>query len=698
MSPSNEQIKDIFQKILSNSHSEYDLDRFISLIRYDKLDSLRESIIVTGSNNNIQIGDNNSSTPNLRIDDIQYQQQELKVIVDTLNEYLQEIRNSNLQSGFKGLCTNNFLPETTIIQKISYRHLTGLNEYSTLSLVEEEIPIKLRTILSIEKAPILYTDSPVIENIKNFQKETGNQFLISYLSKFMGLGYVINNHGQTHYTDRPIWASSDNPSSDAHKILYQSKEDFENDMLSYTPEYSFEYSPVYSDFQDTDQDSQWTSIVKPAAYSENYDGGMIFQFPKLSNVYSMRFSSLSQGSDESIDFRGYDYWIHRIIETNPDVRGLLLFGIPYMMDISKDKYDFYFGGGCGDIDPSSSHPIERICPTPYVRFVDICNISKQSIKIKSISFQVSQKSNYTLTELGLGSRGQEVSSGNKLTQEINISLDPQSNIIIPIEFGFDTKTYEKHFSYRSYNQYTTPDEISENEIYIFKMPDGDSMFDYFVSSLRSKKMSIQEIPSQERNSLVSEKTKLSNEFLAKNKTINELIKQVPRRFAVGTFMDVISVNVDDQEIEIEKPDETPKFEMTMNFGYGCCPYLMVYKSNKNYWKELGPILYARKCRDLQASEVFNLGDDISKFRIEEREQEVTFIKSLSIIYYDLQKNEKEEVSVILSKIEPEGEYYLLRQGECIEIDLHDLIPLHSSDIQLNINGYYTLTQSSNIQE
>jgi hypothetical protein len=148
------------------------------------------------------------------------------------------------------------------------------------------------------------------------------------------------------------------------------------------------------------------------------------------------------------------------------------------------------------------------------------------------------------------------------------------------------------------------------------MPDKESIFTNFVTSLEAKKRSLFDLPSQERNKLLSKKVQLPSEFLSKNKKINELIKLPPRRFAVGSFMDVISINIDGEEIEIDRPSETPKFSITMNYGYGSCPYLMVYNPRKKYWRDLGTILYARKSRELQGTEVFNLGDDTTKFRIE----------------------------------------------------------------------------------
>jgi hypothetical protein len=353
--------------------------------------------------------------------------------------------------------------------------------------------------------------------------------------------------------------------------------------LSYGLEWSFKYLPVYSILQNTEEDALWTSITKGDGYEDNgyrskIDGGIIFQFPKLSSLLSLRFSSLFSG--KSTHFREYDCWILKIIEHNPDVRGFLLFGIPYLNNTSES----FQLGGCGDHDPSSSQPISRFEPTLYVRFLDICNISSLSIKIKSITFRISNKSDYTLTPLFSGDRTREIHNGNLVTINVNISLIPQNNIIIPIEFGFDTKTFEKHFNYRPGEP---PSDLLRKDIHVFEMPDKKSIFADFITSLNMMNKGLYSLPPQEVNSLLSKKVNLSNEFLSKNKEINELIKHAPRRFALGSFMDVVSINVDGEEIEIDQPNETPKFSISMNYAYGSCPYLLVYNPEKKYWKELG---------------------------------------------------------------------------------------------------------------
>jgi hypothetical protein len=687
-------IKDVFQRILSNQHSEYDLSAVIRSIirpRSNEHDDIRKVFTITGNNNVIQYGNSNIST--LQVDGSIYDKRELDVILNALSKHLQEVKNIVYKKGCEDLEPRDFQVEKTACEKISYRHLTGLNEYSTLSLVEEEMPAKLRTILGIEKTPVIYTDSPIIENIRKFRRETGNQLLISYEYNNATMTYATNMHGQTYSGLQSFYydGQGERFGSGSSEKYSQSIENFENDTLSYQLEWSFDYSPVYSVLQNTKQDALWTSITKGDGYNDCKDdtcGGIIFQFPKLSSLSSLRFSSLLSG--KSTNFRGCDYWILKIIDNNPEIRGFLLFGIPYLTNISEGKNTF-LPGGCGDSDPLSSSPILRFEPTPYVRFIDVCNVSNLKIRIKSITFKVSNKSEYTLTPLNSGDRTTEIYNGTLLNLKVDISLIPQNNVIIPIEFGFDTKAYEKHFCYRTCE---ISSDLSQKDIHVFEMPDKESIVADFITSLESTKKSLYSLPSQEVNLLLSKKIQLSNEFLSNNKEINELIKQSPRRFAVGSFMDVVSINVDGEEIEIDRPNETPKFSISMNYGYGSCPYLMVYSPEKKYWKELGTILYARKSRELQGTEVFNLGDSTTKFRIEEREQEITFVKSLSILYKNSQNNQQEEVKVsLIGLTEQKKEYSILKQGQHIQIDLCDFIPLHSSEIQLIINGYYEIIES-----
>lgn len=199
------------------------------------------------------------------------------------------------------------------------------------------------------------------------------------------------------------------------------------------------------------------------------------------------------------------------------------------------------------------------------------------------------------------------------------------------------------------------------------------------------------------NTLITDAINLSPDFLAKTKPLKDFLNSYRKRFAVGSLMEVVSLQIDGKEIKIDSPDDTPKFSMSIYYAVGSCPYLMVYNTKKGYWKELGTVLYGRKHKSLQSDEIYKLGEDISKIRIEEREPEITYIQSLSIIYTDSQTDTKREVMLSLSSLASQQDgYFVLHEGQSIEIDLETLIPANSLDIKLKINGYYEIIPDNNI--
>jgi hypothetical protein len=159
-------------------------------------------------------------------------------------------------------------------------------------------------------------------------------------------------------------------------------------------------------------------------------------------------------------------------------------------------------------------------------------------------------------------------------------------------------------------------------------------------------------------------------------------------------MDIISLQVDGKEEKIDAPNDTPKFSMSAYFAYGSCPYLLVYNSKKGYWIELGTILRGKEHKFLQNSEIYNLGENISKIKIEERDREITYIESLSIIYTTSKNSQKEQEAIpLLTDLATREEgYFVLHQGQSMEIDLENLIPADALNVKLKLNGYYKIIQ------
>lgn len=653
------EIQTIIERILSREYNEDDIKNLRdTLLHNEELENLRDILLIRGNNNVLQTGARNiniGKVRDIKIGENIYQAPSIKAIQEAIHDSVVK----GLSEGFKGLSANDFSGNYAIKDAIVYRHLTGINEYPTLSFLEDEFPEKLKTILGINTTPIIYSNN-ILAQLEKFAIESGNEYLISCIFEGASINYHINKDNYTRTGGYHI--------NEIHtEEFIQSREDFEKDTLAYLREdKNFKFTPVTARFQSDLEEAQWTSILP-----DNYDvrSGIILQYPKMSSLKSIGKK---------------DIWIKKIINQNPESKGFLLLKYSYI-----EYFNSPIASGCMfDFENFAC----CIPPTPYLRFIDVKNVQEKAIKIESINFNLLEQEEYKITNVD--NRKELLKSGHRLTQNINIILNPQEHLLIPIEFGFDTKSHQKEFS-------LYPQQLSENLVnlinkilYVGKVPEEFSLFYDFIKALNNRNLDLQELyfycPEQ-INSLITDIVKLSQEFLARSKSAKDLFLSVPKRFAIGSFMDVISLKIDGKDVEIDAPNDTPKFSMSVYFAYGSCPYLLVYNSKKGYWIELGTILRGKEHRFLQNTEIYNLGENISRIKIEERDREITYIKSLSIIYTISKIGlEQEAIPSLIDLATREKEYFLLHKGQSIEIDLEKLIPANALNIKMKINGYYKI--------
>lgn len=675
-------LNEILDRIADYKYTQEDLWYLAESLWDEKLEWLRESletsVSIRGNRNLIQQGDGNIS---LVIDGINYDEGSLEKIAQIFIKYIENFKIKSTQTGFKESSTISFKSNNIISTEIiSYRHLTGLNEYPVLAFLEPTIPKKLITILDLEKTPIIYSDSMVMRSIEKFRDETGNKLLVSLRYNIgVGLKFAINDTSRTKKS-MGINMYHDDGKYDGGDIeieeISQSSEDAEDEVFeNYTDTSIFEYAPVYTNFQYSDCEIEWTSITE----DESGEGGVIFQYPELSRLSSYKNAS-SIFKKPCIK----DNWILKIIKNNPNTRGLLLFEYRYIKKYDTDYFLFEAcSGGVIDIQPITS--------ATYLRFVEIKNVSLQDIKIENLTFKIVEKKDYELTIVD--DRDRKILDGDIREEKINLRLPPQVSLIIPIEFGFDTKEHYNQVMYRINEPPENFDELTKQSIYVRDIPSKISSLTDFVEDIKNKNIDLYNVSSSQINPLITQEVNFSIDHLENMKSADELLKSVPRRFAVGTFMDVISLRIDGEETSIDSPSNIHKFTLSAYFGYGSCPYLLVYNPIKGYWKELGNILYGVKHKKLQKSEIYNLGDHVTKIKIEEREPEITYLKSLEIIYVNLATNTKEEIPLNLSDLtRQEKGYFLLVNGQSIEIDLQKNIPLTAEKIQLRVTGYYEILE------
>ena len=653
---STSEVQNIIELILSNQYDEKDILLLQNvLLSRSELQELREVLLGQGKNSVLQIGSDNINIGNAR--DIQigsntYNYLDIKVIQEAIQKSILD----GLSEGFKNLSPDDFSGNYSVKKSVIYRHLTAINEYPTLSFLEPIFPSKLKTVLGIESTPIIFTNNQILNLLQNFAIESDNEFLISGIFRSAsGIRYCINNNNFTKRGNGDLFYKKA-----SKEEFSQSREDFEKDTLDYSREdKNFIFAAVTSRFQDNIEQANWTSIIQ----------NKILQYPKLSQVRTLGRR---------------DTWIKQIIDKNPNIIGFVLFSYSYI----NNFYERFSGCGFGV-------PVEGVyCipPTPYLRFIDIKNVQNTSIKIESITFNKVEHEEYELTDVDR--RKELLTEGNRLTEKVDILLQPQHHLLIPIEFGFDTKSHQRDLKYYSQELPENLSSFLNKKIHIVKIPEESDLFYDFVRSLGSKNINVHNLYDscpEQINPLISDEIHFSQEFLATLKSARNLFDSIPKRFAVGSFMDVISLQVDGKEEKIDTPNDEPKFSMSVYFAYGSCPYLLVYNSKKGYWIELGTVLTGKEKKLLQDVEIYHIGNNISKIKIEERDNEITYIESLSILYDNFITGIEEEIIPSLIDLAiKEEEYFVLHQGQSMEISLENLIPTNALNVRLKISGYYEI--------
>jgi hypothetical protein len=551
---------------------------------------------------------------------------------------------------------------------LSHRHLTSINEYPVLAFVNDTFPDDLLNILGIEKMPFIYQNS-VLESVENFKIGSGNLDLInsSYnASGFITISYTLNHGGHT-FSGHNYRDSTDSSRKDNIDIFQQSQEDYENDTLRFDDEHQdFFYSPIDIPFQTEIENAEWTCISKRRD-TDNLEG-TIYQYPELGCL-------LSQGiRDSDSAVRHSDQWIQKIAKQNSKCRGFLLYQYSFISNLD----DFF--SACGMIG------VSRQAPSPYLRFAHIRNNSNKPVKIENLQIRCLQSSPHHLTDITHRSR--VLKEGKIINEEINIMLPSNQDLLIPIEFGFDTNS---HLKYTSWLEDTTSPNWREDELqFLVAKPVSRENIDLITDLQHSSQARINE-------EYLGEWKNLSQDFMGQSKSIFELKNSAPKRFAIGTFFDIKSITFDGKELHISSPNDNSKVSISTYFAYGSCPYLVTF-SRKGYWIEQGTILYGRQNERMKARERYAIEEETLRIKIEEREHEITFLEALNLIYLDQNTGDQHTVECLNSTVHKnihknKDGYYLLNKDEFIELNFSDLLPEKASKIQLEVIGYYEIIKS-----
>ena len=214
------------------------------------------------------------------------------------------------------------IPKESNDKPISFRYLTGANDYPTLTLsilspdIEDKITLNvLSKFLGIEKPPIVHSDNPVFENIEKFKIQTGNENTIANQNKFQYLLYSSNN-GKDISKDS-IDLKEPNKSRKAYReVQYKGEDDT----------YTFHYAPISSPFLSDIDSAKYTTLI------ESERNNLIVQYPKLADVSKF---GIRDDFSYSINSSLEDIWIKKVIQSNPNSRGFFAFAYPYTNTIEE---------------------------------------------------------------------------------------------------------------------------------------------------------------------------------------------------------------------------------------------------------------------------------------------------------------------------------------------------------------------------
>ncbi|MGK7954819.1 MAG: hypothetical protein AB4063_06095 [Crocosphaera sp.] len=548
---------------------------------------------------------------------------------------------------------------------ITYQHYTAQNEFFplTLSLLKPDInnPIigsVLSDFLDISRPPFVYKN-PVFEAVEKFKNESGNEQTIQEALEGSGLFLAIDKKKNIKNENAAVIPPN---YRNEQEISYLDITDFLETLRSEDDLSYFVYAPIINPLNITIEDSRYSSFFTYfQAPDEEINYGTILQFPKLANI---RERGIKDSGNFSRMDNIKDFWIRKVIENNPNNRGFLAFSYDYILDL-KNSYQ-----GCGPI-----WYLIRYTPSPYLKFVDIGNDSGNNLRIESITYNIINNNPYQLTNADQRSLLFNSKQDSQETKIVNVNLPPNGHYLVPIEFGFNTDAQKKYFQTVSN---INKNILSEHETIYVRKP---------LSSSENTRLS--EVSLDETNLITMSQVKLGEEFRNQSSSIEDLFNLIPKRFAVGSIINLQSIKINGKNMKISSPSDEPTVYISAFLQGGSCPYLMVYDSKKDTWVDKGTILSTRKSKPIKHQEFHPIGNHVSKFRIEERESEITYIDSLSILYKNPDIDKVKEIVYPMEELkEVDNKYLLLHQGESLDIELEKLIPTNASNITLKINGYY----------
>ncbi|MGB0561503.1 MAG: hypothetical protein ACPGVO_06830 [Spirulinaceae cyanobacterium] len=146
------------------------------------------------------------------------------------------------------------------------------------------------------------------------------------------------------------------------------------------------------------------------------------------------------------------------------------------------------------------------------------------------------------------------------SRNINITLEPGQHFFVPIEFGFNTKPQKSRIK----NIIEIDSEVDHHisKSLLIRKASHLSKKDYEM--LQSDNFS-----SKEETSLLMEKLHLEKEFMNSMPSLDVLLKKIPERIAVGSIINIESIEIDDSSHLVDPPNDSPTVYISKYLQAGC---------------------------------------------------------------------------------------------------------------------------------
>lgn len=483
---------------------------------------------------------------------------------------------------------------------------------------------EMRAKLGLRSRIAIVKESPVYEAIRRYLDDAGvSNFFVDSNQEGAILSSV--NDGQSTYSNIMFKRANQRLSNQDRQR--QSSQQFERDGIrDENSNYTTaDLAQAIKPLSTNIEDAEFTSFGRREGM------GWVNQYPVFSSIepYNQQFRpSVDRASKGQVR---PNPWLSAILQANPTLRGLI-------------GYRYYFD----DTNPDPNRRLGCGTPTnvvrqfmPYAKFIVFNpnqDLASQPLHFK-LTLNRADQSPYTISSADKPS--------SRFTRSLDIRADStlksDTSLIMPVEFGF---------------QYIADRDTPDPQPWINPV---------FVKSVSTEKF---------------EPLKLTDPFIAAMPSDERQIP-ISHRLLVGSTVGRVSVAsalpLNDQQVAI--------LNMSHMMGIGSCPFLLYYDRGNNYWVDYGTVLVDRKNKTLQGEEKHPIRRDVSKIRIEEREDEVSFIDSISLEYKDAKGQE-----IMLKAQNPQlqhtdRQYVILRKGERMDVDFN-AVPPGVSEVTVLINGYY----------